>query len=1231
MIKEDLQKRLLVLDGAMGTELQNLKLTESGYRGDRFKDIKTKVKGNNDLLSLSRPDLVKQVHHDYLLAGADIIETNTFSANRVSMADYGMEGLVEEMNAVSAVLALESAREQMDATPGRQCYVAGVLGPTNKTASLSPDVNDPGARSINFDELEEIYGEQAKVLIKNGVDVLLIETIFDTLNAKAALSAVADVKSSLGTDTPVIVSGTVTDPSGRTLIGQTVEAFYNSVKHADVLSIGLNCAFGATRLKPFIRELASISEFPLNVHPNAGMPNQFGEYEQTPEEMVSILKEYLEESWVNIIGGCCGTGPEHIRQLSAMTKHYSPRKIPVQPRQLKLSGLEALNISNDSNFVNIGERTNVAGSKKFARLIREENYEEALEVARHQIENGAMIIDVCMDDAMIDSKKAVKTFLNLAMAEPEIAKVPVMVDSSDWEVILTGVKCVPGKPLVNSISLKNGEKDFLQKAQSLKKIGAAVIVMLFDEHGQAAEYRRKIEIARRSYDLLVKKAAFPAEDIIFDPNVLAIATGMEEHSNYAVDFLQACRWIKQHLPHVKISGGVSNLSFSFRGNNPVREAMNSVFLYHAIKAGMDMGIVNPALLEVYDNLPPELLARAEDVVLNKREDATERLVHYAEHKVRSPQKTKETEELEWRKKPLEERLKFSLIKGIDKHIIEDTEQARQKYNSVIHIIEHVLMKGMDKVGELFGDGKMFLPQVVKSARVMQKAVEHLEPYLAEELAGGGKSTSSGKIILATVKGDVHDIGKNIVRVILSCNNYEVIDLGVMVNAETILDKAEEENADMIGLSGLITPSLLEMESLAKQMQKRGMKTPLLIGGATTSKEHTAVKIADAYDQPVIHVKDASQSVTIANKLMNGNTRKAFLKEIKQEYAGLREKFRNTEHNTKLGTLKQVRANPAKGNWEQLQIVKPAFTGVKVIHEQPLEELIPYIDWRFYWKAWNMKASDTQIPEHTGKGETARSLQKDTQNMLEEIVQEHLLKARAVFAFYPVTARKDDILVYAEESDKQPFMILNFLRSQHSKAETANACLSDFVLPKSNGQKDYMGFFALTAGIGSHKTIEKFRNARDDYRAIMTGLLADRLAEAFAEKLHQEVRIKHWGYAPHENSSPDELLKQNYQGIRPAIGYPSIPDHSEKKKLFTLLDPENRSGIKLTENYMMIPAASVCGYYFMHPHAKYFNVGKIDREQLADYAARKGISINQAEKYLHKNLQLKRENTVKEER
>jgi len=1214
---QDFKEKIFVLDGAMGTMIQQYNLKEKDFRGERLSRHPDALQGNSDILCLTRPDIIRDIHIAYLEAGADIIETNTFNANSVSQLDYGTEHLVHDINLEAARLAVEAADHFMHDHPGEIKYVAGVLGPTNKTASLSPDVNNPGYRNITFDQLEEAYYEQAVALAKGGVDMFLVETIFDTLNSKAALAAINRFNSDRNEKIKAMVSGTITDPSGRTLIGQTVAGFYASIKHGDLLSVGLNCAFGAEQLRQFIRELTEIAEFPVSVHPNAGLPNEFGEYEQSAKEMADILKEYLEEGWVNIVGGCCGTIPEHVRKVFRLVKDYSPRQVPEKKYDLKIAGLEAISITPDKNFVNIGERTNVAGSKKFARLVRDEDYEEALVVARHQIENGAQIIDICMDDAMLDGKEAMVHFLRNIQAEPDIAVKPVMIDSSDWNVIVEGLKNVAGKPIVNSISLKDGEEDFLQKAALLKRYGAAVVVMLFDEKGQAASFSEKIRIARRSYDLLAEKADFPVEDIIFDPNILAIATGIEEHNNYAVDFLNAIKWIKDNLPHAKISGGISNLSFSFRGNNKVREALHSVFLYHATQAGMDMGIVNPALLEVYDEIEENLRKLSEDVVLNKRKDATERLIAYAE--TLTQEKKSGSKEEDWREKPLKEKIEYSLIKGIDKYVLDDAEEARRNYSSIIDIIEGPLMKGMDIVGDLFGSGKMFLPQVVKSARVMKKAVAYLQPYLEQELTAGGEKSSAGKIVLATVKGDVHDIGKNIVNVILTCNNYDVVDLGVMIPAEEILDKAKKENADLIGLSGLITPSLHEMEHVAHEMEKRGMSTPLLIGGATTSKEHTAVKIAPNYSHPVVHVKDASQAAGIASGLLNKQLKESFVKDLKEKQEKTRKKHLERRNAKKYLSLKEARKNKMEVKWDSATIVKPTFTGNKIIEDYPLEPLKEYIDWTFFFHAWDLKGKYPKIFNDPVKGEDAKKLFEDGKEMLDELVDNKWLKAKIILGFYPAVSKEDDIMVFRKENDRKPFETLNFLRNQQRRDDGINWCTSDFVLPEDYGEKDYVGFFIVSTGFGSDEAYRYFAEKNDDYRAIMVRVLADRLAEALAERLHEEVRTNYWGYCPNEELSLEGMLKEAYQGVRPAIGYPSLPDHSEKTKLFNLLDPEKKSGIALTESHMMIPAASVSGYYFYHPHSKYFDVGKIGKDQFKDYARRKGISEEKAEKLLARNL------------
>jgi len=1214
---EDFKNKIFILDGAMGTMIQQYKLTEEDFRGERFANHPEDLQGNGDILNLTRPDIIRDIYLAYLDAGADIIETNTFNANAISQKDYATEDFVHEINLEAARLAVEAADHFMHEHPGEVKYVAGVLGPTNRTASLSPDVNNPGFRNVTFDDLEETYYEQAVALAKGGVDMFLIETIFDTLNSKAALAAISRFNSERKNKIKAMVSGTITDPSGRTLIGQTVAGFYSSIKHGDILSVGLNCAFGAEQLRPFIREMSELAEFPVSVHPNAGLPNEFGEYDQSAQEMADILQEYLEEGWVNIVGGCCGTTPQHIRKVYHLVQHYTPRAIPEPNHDMRIAGLEAVTINAEKNFVNIGERTNVAGSKRFARFIRDEKYEEALEVARHQIENGAQVIDICMDDAMLDGKEAMVHFLRNIQAEPDIAVKPVMIDSSDWNIIAEGLKNVAGKPIVNSISLKDGEKDFLEKATLLKRFGAAVVVMLFDEKGQAADYKDKIRIARRSYDLITEQAGFSPEDVIFDPNILAIATGIEEHNNYAVDYINAVRWIKENLPYAKISGGVSNLSFSFRGNNVVREALHSVFLYHATHAGMDMGIVNPALLEVYDEIDGDLRQLAEDVVLNRRKDATERLISFAENL--STKKDSEVKKDDWREKELDDRIEYSLVKGIDKYVLEDAEEARQNYSGIIDIIEGPLMKGMDVVGDLFGSGKMFLPQVVKSARVMKKAVGYLQPYLEEELTAGAEKSSAGKIVLATVKGDVHDIGKNIVNVILTCNNYEVIDLGVMTPAEEILDTAKKEGADLIGLSGLITPSLHEMEHVAHEMEKRGMTTPLLIGGATTSKEHTAVKIAPNYSHPVIHVKDASLAAGVAGNLLNEKNRESFVKDLKEQQEKTRQKHLERRNAKKYLSLEEARSNKIDVDWEAQKIIKPQFTGNKIIENYDLKPLKDYIDWTFFFFAWDLKGKYPKIFDDPLKGEEAGKLFEDGQEMLDELVDNNWLKAKVLLSFYPTVSRGDDILVFEKEDDTKPFEVLNFLRNQQRRDDGINWCTSDFVMPEEFGKKDYTGFFIVSTGFGSDEAYRHFADKNDDYRAIMVRVLADRLAEALAEKLHEEVRRTYWGYAPNENLSLEHLLKETYQGVRPAIGYPSLPDHSEKEKLFHMLDPEKKSGIYLTESHMMIPAASVSGYYFYHPHTKYFDVGKISKEQLEDYARRKGIPVEKAEKLLARNL------------
>lgn len=1221
-IRTELKKRILVLDGAMGTMIQRYNLTEEDYRGEQFRGFPHDQKGNNDLLCLTQPRIIEEIHKQYLEAGADIIETNTFNANRISLADYGLQEKAYEINLAAAKIAKQAADEFTFKNPDKPRYVAGSIGPTNKTASLSPDVNDPGYRAVTFDDIKATYAEQIKGLLDGGADLLMVETVFDTLNAKAALYAVEDILEERGTRIPVMVSGTITDASGRTLSGQTVEAFLNSISHVDLLSIGLNCSLGAKDLRPYVEDLAKNSPFYISTHPNAGLPNQFGEYDESPEEMGTQLSEFVDDQAVNIIGGCCGTTPDHIREFVKIAEKGKKHEIHPKDTETTLSGLEPLKVSTESNFVNIGERTNVAGSRKFARLIKEEKYNEALSVALDQVEGGAQVIDVCMDDAMIDAEKAMVRFLNLMASEPDIARLPVMVDSSKWNVIEAGLKCVQGKAIVNSISLKEGEVLFIEQAKKIKKYGAAIVVMAFDEKGQADTFERKTEICERAYKLLTEKVKFPPQDIIFDPNILAIATGIEEHNNYAVDFIEAIKWIKKNLPYAKVSGGVSNLSFSFRGNNVVREAMHSAFLYHATRAGMDMGIVNPSMLEVYDDIPNDLLERVEDVIFNRREDATERLIEFAEV-VKSDDTRKEIKKDEWRDDTVRGRLSHALVKGIDTFIEQDVMEARQHYDRALEIIEGPLMDGMNIVGDLFGSGKMFLPQVVKSARVMKKAVAVLLPYIEEEkLLDAAESTPVGKILLATVKGDVHDIGKNIVGVVLACNNYEVIDLGVMVPTEKILTEAIQKNVDIIGLSGLITPSLEIMVEAAAEMEKRKINKPLLIGGATTSKIHTAVKIEPHYSNPVVHVKDASKSVGVVSKLLSKEAA-SFSNEMKKEYSNLRDAYSGAQAKVKYVDLQKARNNALKIDWKKDSIYKPSFLGIKVFEDYPLEEIRDYISWVFFFIVWQLKGKWPDILDDPKQGAEARKLYADANTLLDKIIKEKIMKAKGIIGFFPANSVGDDIEVYHDESREQVMAVFRNLRNQGQKKNGApNLCLSDFIAPKSSGRIDYIGAFAVTAGLGMEHYLKAFEAEHDDYNSIMLKALADRLAEAFTELVHEKVRKEYWGYARNENMTLDEMLLEKYQGIRPAHGYPACPDHSEKETLWELLDVEKHTGIRLTESFSMYPAASVSGLFFAHPQSKYFFVGKISENQVLDYAGRKQIPKEQAEKWLASNLNYK---------
>jgi len=1229
-IREELEKRILIIDGAMGTMIQRYTLTEEDFRGQRFANHPCDVKGNNDLLNITRPDIIKAIHKEYLAAGADIIETNTFSTQRISMADYQMEELSYELSYEGAKIAKEATLEFMVEHPDRKCFVAGAIGPTNRTLSLSPDVNDPGFRAISYDELFDAYYEQIRGLVDGGADVLLIETIFDTLNAKVAIAAIKQYEEVVGKKLEIMISGTITDASGRTLSGQTAEAFLNSVAHAKPLSIGFNCALGAKEMRPHIEELAAKAECYVSAYPNAGLPNEFGAYDEMPHETAHLVDDFITSGFVNIVGGCCGTTPDHIGCIAKKAAKANPRKIPTIAPHLRLSGLEPVTITPESIFVNVGERTNITGSPKFAKLILGDDYEAALAVALQQVEGGAQIIDVNMDEGMIDSEAAMTKFLNLIASEPDIAKLPIMVDSSKWTVIEAGLKCLQGKGIVNSISLKEGEEVFKANASKIMRYGAAVVVMAFDEQGQADNYDRRIAICKRSYDILVNEIGFPPQDIIFDPNILTVATGLEEHNNYAVDFIEATRWIKQNLPHAKVSGGVSNISFSFRGNNVVREAMHSAFLYHAIKAGLDMGIVNAGMLEVYEEIEPELLERVEDVLLNRREDATERLVEFAET-VKNKGKAVVKDEA-WRKASVEERLSHSLVKGIVEFLDDDVEEARQKYDRPLQVIEGPLMDGMNIVGDLFGAGKMFLPQVVKSARVMKKAVAYLLPFIEEEKRANpdaGQSSSAGKVLLATVKGDVHDIGKNIVGVVLACNNFEIVDMGVMVPAQEIIKKAKEINADIIGLSGLITPSLDEMVHFAKEMEREGFTIPLIVGGATTSRIHAAVKIAPHYSGPAIHVLDASRSVTVCSTLMNGELKQGYVDQIKTEYDKAREAHLNKRSDKRFKTLEEARANKFQIDLSQIAPA-PTFTGTKVLDDYPLAELLPYIDWTPFFHTWELKGSYPRIFEDKNVGAEATKLFDDAQALLKRIIDEKLLKAKAVFGFWPAKAIGDDIQLAVQSSQltktaalkngNSEWVTIHTLRQQAEKVDgQPYYALSDFIAPAASGKPDYFGGFALTAGIGCDELVAEYEKNHDDYNSIMVKALADRLAEAFAEKLHELVRKEYWGYAKDEHLSNDELIKEQYAGIRPAPGYPACPEHTEKGTLFALLEAEEKIGLKLTESYAMYPTAAVSGFYFSHLESKYFGLGKITKEQVEDYALRKNLSVEEVERWLAPNL------------
>ncbi|MFG0670307.1 methionine synthase [Pseudomonas sp. xss_1] len=1221
-LQQALKERILILDGGMGTMIQSYRLEEADYRGTRFADWPSDVKGNNDLLLLSRPDIIAAIEMAYLDAGADILETNTFNATQISQADYGMESLVYELNVQGARIARQVADAKTLETPDKPRFVAGVLGPTSRTCSISPDVNDPGYRNVTFDALVENYIEATRGLIEGGADLILIETIFDTLNAKAAIFAVQQVFEDDGIELPIMISGTITDASGRTLSGQTTEAFWNSVRHAKPISVGLNCALGAKDLRPYLEELSSKADTHVSAHPNAGLPNAFGEYDETPAEMAAVVEEFAASGFLNIIGGCCGTTPGHIQAIAQAVAKYPPRPIPEIAKACRLSGLEPFTIDRQSLFVNVGERTNITGSARFARLIREENYTEALEVALQQVEAGAQVIDINMDEGMLDSQAAMVRFLNLIAGEPDISRVPIMIDSSKWEVIEAGLKCIQGKGIVNSISMKEGVEQFKHHARLCKRYGAAVVVMAFDEVGQADTAARKQEICKRSYDILVNEVGFPAEDIIFDPNIFAVATGIEEHNNYAVDFIEACAYIRDHLPHALTSGGVSNVSFSFRGNNPVREAIHSVFLYHAIANGLTMGIVNAGQLEIYDEIPAQLREKVEDVVLNRTPQGTDALLAIADD-YKGGGATREVENEQWRSLPVEKRLEHALVKGITAFIVEDTEACRQQCARPIEVIEGPLMNGMNVVGDLFGAGKMFLPQVVKSARVMKQAVAHLIPFIEAEK--GDKPEAKGKILMATVKGDVHDIGKNIVGVVLGCNGYDIVDLGVMVPAEKILQTARDEKCDIIGLSGLITPSLDEMVHVAREMQRQGFELPLMIGGATTSKAHTAVKIEPKYsNDAVIYVTDASRAVGVATQLLSKELKSGFVERTRQDYEEVRARTANRSARTERLTYAQAVAAKPQYDWAGYQPAVPSFMGTKVLHDIDLRTLAQYIDWTPFFISWDLAGKFPRILTDEVVGEAATALYADAREMLDKLIDEKLISARAVFGFWPANqVADDDIEVYGE--DGAALATLHHLRQQTIKPDgKPNWSLADFVAPKASGVTDYVGGFITTAGIGAEEVAKAYQDKGDDYSSIMVKALADRLAEACAEWLHEQVRKDYWGYAREEQLDNEALIKEQYRGIRPAPGYPACPDHTEKETLFRLLDGSaigetGPSGVFLTEHYAMFPAAAVSGWYFAHPQAQYFAVGKVDKDQIESYSTRKGQPVSVSERWLAPNL------------
>ena len=1219
-ITDLLDDRILILDGAMGTMIQDRELSDGDYRGTRFADFDADLKGNNDLLSLTQPELIKDIHRDFLEAGSDIIETNTFNATSISQADYNMQDLAYELNVAAAENAREVADEFTARNPDKPRLVAGAIGPTNKTLSLSPDVEDPGFRAITFDQLKEAYAEQIRGLADGGVDLLLVETIFDTLNAKAAIYAIHKHAEETGEALPVMISGTIVDQSGRTLSGQTTEAFWISVSHTkNLLSVGLNCSLGSEQMRPYIEELSNVATCHTSLYPNAGLPDEMGEYNETPEFMADQLRDYAESNFVNLVGGCCGTTPEHIAAIAEAAQECSPRQIPEQEPYLRLSGLEPLVVRPETNFVNIWERTNVMGSRKFKRLIKNEKFEEALSVARQQVENGAQIIDINMDEGLLDSEQVMVDFMQLLAAEPDISRVPIMIDSSKWSVLKAGLKTAQGKCVVNSISLKEGEEEFKQQAREILNFGGAVVVMGFDEEGQADNYERRIEIAERAYNILTDEVGFAPQDIILDPNILTVATGIKEHNNYAVDFIRATKWIKENLPLAKVSGGLSNISFSFRGNNKVREAMHAAFLYHAIQAGLDMAIVNAGQLEVYAEIPDKLRELVEDVLLNRRDDATERLVTHAEQ-ITTDDSDEEEQTEEWREEPVEERIKHALVKGIVDHIVDDVEEARRQYDQPIEVIEGPMMNGMDVVGDLFGSGKMFLPQVVKSARVMKKGVAHLVPFIEEEKEKNKNSKPKAKVLLATVKGDVHDIGKNIVAVVLRCNNFDVIDLGVMVPADKILEEARKNEVDIIGLSGLITPSLDEMVHVAKELKREEFKQPLLIGGATTSRMHTAVKVEPQYDQPVVHVLDASRSVSVTGNLVSQTLRDEFVKKKKNEYLKLRKQHESRSRRKTYLSLQEARNNAMAIDWEASDIKKPNEMGIRVFDDYDLAEVRNYIDWGPFFIAWQMKGKFPAVLEDDKYGEEARKLFDDANELLDTIINQNLLKANAVIGTFPANAVGDDIEVYTDASREKVRTVFHTVRQQAQKRRgQPNKALADFIAPKESGIKDYIGGFAVTAGIGTEELVQHFKDDHDDYNAILAKALADRLAEGMAELMHEKIRKEYWGYAPEEDFTNDDLIREEYTGIRPAPGYPAQPDHSEKPILFDLLGVEDSTEIYLTDNLAMMPASSVSGLYFAHPESTYFSAGKLSKDQIEDYARRKGASVEEIEKWLTANL------------